>query len=83
MFTELNNYNIVITTLSTALVLAHMDLEGFFTHIFIDEAGQALETEAIIPLTMATKETCVVLAGDHIQMSPKVGKSSFVSIFFS
>ena len=37
IFTELNSYNIVITTLSTALVLAHMDLEGFFTHIFIDE----------------------------------------------
>ena len=65
--------NLVLITLSAAAHLTKVStLRGFFTHIVIDEAGQALETEAIIPLTMATKDTCVVLAGDPRQMSPKV-----------
>ena len=49
-----------------------MGLAGQFTHIFIDEAGQALETELIMPLTLASEQTCIVLAGDHMQMSPHV-----------
>ena len=56
-------YQIVLTTLSTSLVLNDMDLHGKFSHIFIDEAGQALESEAILPLTLATNKTCIVLAG--------------------
>ena len=43
-----------------------------FTHIFIDEAAQTLECEALMPLSLATETTCVVLAGDHNQISPKV-----------
>ncbi|XP_071490369.1 3'-5' exoribonuclease HELZ2-like [Diadema antillarum] len=65
--------NIVIATLRTAVHLTRDDsLREYFTHIIIDEAGQALETEAIIPLQLATNDTCVVLAGDHKQISPKV-----------
>ena len=33
---------------------------------------QALETEALIPLVLATKETRLVLAGDHMQMEPSI-----------
>eukprot|EP00057_Strongylocentrotus_purpuratus_P033405 XP_791308.3 PREDICTED: helicase with zinc finger domain 2 [Strongylocentrotus purpuratus] len=65
--------NIVIATLHTAVHLTrNMDLKEYFTHIIIDEAGQVRETEAIIPLQLATNDTCVVLAGDHKQISPKV-----------
>ena len=41
---------------------------GFFTHIFIDEAAQALECETLIPLGLADENTRIVLAGDHLQV---------------
>ncbi|XP_019634630.1 PREDICTED: uncharacterized protein LOC109477726 [Branchiostoma belcheri] len=68
---------IVITTLSLSLVLEReVGLKpGFFTHIMVDEAAQALECEAIMPLSLATAETRVVLAGDHMQLNPKVFSS--------
>ncbi|WAQ96244.1 HELZ-like protein [Mya arenaria] len=43
----------------------------FFTHIFLDEAAQALECDMLIPLSLAGPKTRVVLAGDHMQMSPE------------
>lgn len=42
---------------------------GFFTHILLDEAAQAMECETIMPLALATKSTRIVLAGDHMQVS--------------
>lgn len=41
---------------------------GFFTHILLDEAAQAMECETIMPLALATKSTRIVLAGDHMQV---------------
>ena len=69
------NHRIVIVTVNTALVLIGMGLQGHFTHIFIDEAAQSLECEALMPLALATEKTCIVLAGDHEQISPKVYSS--------
>lgn len=46
--------------------------EGYFTHILIDEASQMLECEALIALGLAGPYTRVVLAGDHMQMGPKL-----------
>ena len=43
--------------------------EGFFTHLFLDEAAQVREPEAIIPLTLATKNAKIVLAGDNKQVT--------------
>lgn len=45
---------------------------GFFTHILVDEAAQALETETTIPLALANRNTRIVLAGDHMQIGPDV-----------
>lgn len=65
----LRNHRIVVTTLVTAASLAKLDLPpGFFTHIFIDEAAQAMEAETIIPLCLAGHNTQLVLAGDHLQV---------------
>lgn len=69
---EIQKYHIVIATLSTSRHLLQRNMSGQFSHIFIDEAGQALEAETIMPLAMARKDTCVVLAGDHRQMSPMI-----------
>ena len=43
-----------------------------FTHIFVDEAGEALEPETLIPLFLANAKTSIVLAGDHLQLGPIV-----------
>ena len=43
-------------------------MSGFFTHIFLDEAAQALECEMLISLALAGPKTRVVLAGDHMQV---------------
>ena len=66
----LRKHRVVVTTLVTAASLAQIDLPpGFFTHIFIDEAAQAMEAETIIPLCFAGRNTQLVLAGDHLQVS--------------
>ena len=40
----------------------------FFTHIFIDEGSQMREPEALAPLSMASDETKIVIAGDPWQV---------------
>ena len=47
-------------------------IAGCFTHILLDEAAQAMECEAILPLALASPNTRIVLAGDHMQLSPEV-----------
>jgi superfamily I DNA and/or RNA helicase len=39
-----------------------------FSHILLDEAAQAMESEAITPLMAAGENTKLVLAGDHMQV---------------
>lgn len=66
-------YRIVVVTLNISMELAALDLpKGYFTHIFLDEAAQAMECEAIMPLALAHDNTRIVLAGDHMQMSPEL-----------
>lgn len=70
---DLLKYRIVVVTLNISMELASLDLpKGYFTHIFLDEAAQAMECEAIMPLALADTNTRVVLAGDHMQMSPEL-----------
>lgn len=65
-------HKIVVVTLSTSTELSSLKLKGHFTHILLDEAAQAMESEAIMPLALADTNTRIVLAGDHMQMSPEV-----------
>ncbi|XP_051488687.1 helicase with zinc finger domain 2 [Apus apus] len=67
---EIDRHRIIITTsmLSKNLKVP----SGYFTHIMIDEAAQMLECEALVPLSYATLETRIVLAGDHMQITPKL-----------
>ena len=47
----LNFFRIIVSTCVTAGVLYSLGLPvDHFTHVFIDEAGQATEPEALIPL---------------------------------
>ncbi|EFN85410.1 Putative helicase MOV-10, partial [Harpegnathos saltator] len=72
---------IIISTLITSIRLAVINFEkNHFSHIFIDEAGQAKEPEILIPLTLAKNnedssiyfQAQVVLAGDHHQLGPVI-----------
>ncbi|XP_059426335.1 helicase with zinc finger domain 2-like [Carassius carassius] len=69
----LDSARIIITTTAVARFFHDMNLpENYFSHILIDEASQMLECEALMALGLAGKNTCVVLAGDHMQMGPKL-----------
>ncbi|KAI7808056.1 helicase with zinc finger domain 2 [Triplophysa rosa] len=69
----LDSTRIIITTTSMARYFLGMRLpENYFSHILIDEASQMLECEALMALGLAGKTTHVVLAGDHMQMGPKL-----------
>ncbi|XP_066499872.1 putative helicase mov-10-B.2 [Hoplias malabaricus] len=70
---ELMEYKIVVTTVCTAgrLITGGLPV-GHFTHIFLDEAGHAVESEAIIAIAgLLNVETGqLVLAGDPKQLGP-------------
>ena len=69
---DVNFKNVVIvTSYSTSLNLYEIfDVpdHGYFTHVFLDEAAQVREPEAIIPLALATIDAKIVLAGDDKQV---------------
>lgn len=67
---ELQKHRIVVTTTAQARNLPVAP--GFFSHILIDEAAQMLECEALMPLGHAVAGTRVVLAGDHMQLTPRL-----------
>ncbi|XP_071751362.2 putative helicase mov-10-B.2 [Centroberyx gerrardi] len=70
---ELMKYKIMVTTLLTAgrLVTGNIPT-GHFTHVFVDEAGHAVETECLVPLAGLLQEDSgqLVLAGDPKQLGP-------------
>ena len=65
-----SSHVIIIATYTTSLNLyQHLySPKGFFTHLFLDEAAQVREPEAITPLALATKDAKIVLAGDTQQV---------------
>lgn len=69
----LDQHNVIILTTTMARQLHDLKLpEGYFSHILIDEASQMLECEALSALGLAGPGTKVALAGDHMQMGPKL-----------
>ncbi|NXM45339.1 SDE3 helicase, partial [Gymnorhina tibicen] len=77
---HLRHYRIIITTLVTAgrLVSANFP-PGFFSHVFIDECGHAVEPESVVaiagllaPMDQETNPNGgqLVLAGDPKQLGP-------------
>ncbi|CAE7039201.1 Helz2 [Symbiodinium sp. CCMP2592] len=68
---QLLDAQIVICTLSLANAIAKRItglLEEHFTHIFVDEGGQAKEPETLQAVACAGPRTCLIIAGDHKQM---------------
>jgi helicase MOV-10 len=75
---QLAKYRVVVSTCLSGGVPASIGLKrGHFTHIFIDEAGQGKEPEAMVPIkSIAGKDTNVILAGDNQQLGPIVHSST-------
>lgn len=70
---DILKHRIIVVTLSISMYLSTLGLpKGHFTHILLDEAAQAMECEAIMPLALANENTRIVLAGDHMQLSPEL-----------
>ena len=66
---RLEEIHLVVTTFSTSLHLLDRVHKGFFTHILLDEGAQTREPESIAPLCLADRNTKIVIAGDHKQVS--------------
>ncbi|QRV74351.1 RNA helicase [Ceratobasidium sp. AG-Ba] len=71
---KLRSFRVVVCTCSSAaLAYARGINPGHFTHIFIDEAGQASEPEVMIPiLNLSSRDTNVILSGDPKQLGPVI-----------
>ncbi|KAI8503666.1 hypothetical protein Bbelb_186370 [Branchiostoma belcheri] len=69
---QVSRRRIIVATCSTAGLLYSLGLRaGHFTHVFVDEAGQATEPECLIPVGLcAGVQSQVVLAGDPMQLGP-------------
>ncbi|KAK9664322.1 hypothetical protein RND81_14G033300 [Saponaria officinalis] len=68
------SYRIIITTyMSSSLLHAEGLKRGYFSHIILDEAGQASEPETMVPISnLCQKDTVIVLAGDPKQLGPVI-----------
>ncbi|XP_075713319.1 RNA helicase Mov10l1 isoform X2 [Rhinoderma darwinii] len=69
-----SRFRIIISTCCSAGMFYQIGLRvGHFTHVVIDEAGQASEPECLIPLGLVSEVTGqIILAGDPMQLGPVI-----------
>ncbi|KFP33977.1 Putative helicase Mov10l1, partial [Colius striatus] len=67
-------FRIIITTCSTAGIFYQTAIRpGHFTHLILDEAGQASEPESLIPMGLISEANGqIVLVGDPKQLGPVI-----------
>ncbi|KAF9440816.1 P-loop containing nucleoside triphosphate hydrolase protein, partial [Macrolepiota fuliginosa MF-IS2] len=68
----MKRYRVIVSTLISSSIVYGIGMpRGHFSHIFIDEAGQATEPEAFVAIkTIADNSTNIVLSGDPKQLGP-------------
>lgn len=71
---EISEFRIIVGTIGCLGVLYNMGFpHGFFTHIFIDEAGQTTEPELMVLMAfLSLQNGSVILSGDPLQLGPVV-----------
>lgn len=81
---EICEFKVVIVTCGSVARLFDMKLSPIhFTHLLLDEAGQCLESEAIMAISlMARPDSQIVLAGDDKQLGPVVMCPELDSAYF-
>ncbi|KAF8630294.1 hypothetical protein AX15_003007 [Amanita polypyramis BW_CC] len=69
---RIKHFRVIVSTCVSASFAAGIGLpRGHFSHIFVDEAGQATEPEALVGIkTLANPNTNIILAGDPKQLGP-------------
>ncbi|CAA7269336.1 unnamed protein product [Cyclocybe aegerita] len=69
---RMRRFRVIVSTCVSASFAAGIGMpRGHFSHIFIDEAGQATEPEAFVSIKMmADPQTNIVLSGDPKQLGP-------------
>src|SRR5258706_720089 len=79
---ELMKFRVIVSTCVSASIPYGIGVpRGHFTHIFVDEAGQAAEPESMIPIkTRADNRTNVILSGDPKQLAPIVRSDPALSL---
>ncbi|RXW14391.1 hypothetical protein EST38_g11467 [Candolleomyces aberdarensis] len=77
LMARLKSFRVVVATCVASSMLSGVGMpRGHYSHIFIDEAGQATEPEAFISIkTLADPRTNVVLSGDPKQLGPIIRSS--------
>ncbi|KAG1732662.1 RNA helicase [Suillus paluster] len=77
VLSDIARYKVIVSTCISASVPYGIGIpRGHFTHIFVDEAGQATEPEVMTGIkTMANEYTNIVLAGDPKQLGPIIQSS--------
>ena len=74
---QILSYRVVVSTMMNAATLFGIGVPvDHYTHIFLEEAANALLPVALLPLTMACPSTVIVLVGDEKQVSPRVSSQS-------
>ncbi|XP_039754327.1 probable RNA helicase armi [Pararge aegeria] len=70
----IGRHRVTIGTCNGLGILKYINLpQGHFTHVIVDEAGQATEPEIMVPLTFTDKDYGqIILAGDPMQLGPVV-----------
>lgn len=71
-FAVMKRFRVIVSTCISAAMLTGIGMtRGHFTHIFVDEAGQATEPEVFVSVkALADTATNVVLSGDPKQLGP-------------
>ncbi|EFC37912.1 predicted protein [Naegleria gruberi] len=70
---EIAKYDVIISTCTSSGYLYSKGVKpGHFSHIIIDESGESVIPEALIPFSLKGDNTVVVLAGDPKQLGPIV-----------
>lgn len=69
---KMASFRVIVTTCLSGCIPPGIGLpRGHFTHIFVDEAGQASEPECLVPITnILGNATNVILSGDPRQLGP-------------
>eukprot|EP00756_Hemistasia_phaeocysticola_P041895 Hpha_TRINITY_DN16940_c4_g6::TRINITY_DN16940_c4_g6_i1::g.56511::m.56511/K18422/MOV10; helicase MOV-10 len=72
LYQEVVDYRVIISTCIASFYLHSYGIsKTHFSHVIIDEAGQATESETVVPIAVAP-QAHIVLAGDPKQLGPVV-----------